>query len=154
MRIFIDADACPKAIMSIIQQAGEERDLEVLFVTSIAHIRGEDKAEGYRFLIVDQEPEAADLAIANKLKPNDLVITQDYGLAALALGKGAKAITPYGLIFSNENIDSLLDWRHVSGVERRKGMRVKGGIKDLLPEQSLRFQEALKAMLDIEEKQL
>lgn len=147
MRIFVDADACPTAIMGIIQKTGKEKNLEVLFVTSIAHVRGEDKAEGYQFLIVDQEPEAADLAIANKLRQGDLVITQDYGLAALALGKGAKAIAPYGLIFTNENIASLLSWRHVSGVERRKGVRVKGSIRDLLPEQFLKFQEALEMVL-------
>ncbi|MFA5535621.1 MAG: DUF188 domain-containing protein [Bacillota bacterium] len=147
MRIYVDGDACPVAIMDIIQKAGIENDLRVLFVTSTAHIRNEEKARGYQFLIVDQEPEAVDLAIANQLEAGDLVVTQDYGLAALVLGKGAKAVTPYGLIFTDENIDSLLDWRYLSGVERRKGVRVRGGIKNLLPEQSLRFQEALEIVL-------
>ncbi len=152
MRIYVDGDACPVAIMDIIQKAGLDNASEVLFVTSTAHIRNEEKAQGYQFLIVDQEPEAVDLAIANKLEAGDLVVTQDYGLAALVLGKGAKAVSPYGLIFTDENIASLLDWRYLSGVERRKGVRVKGGIKNLLPEQFLKFQEALQAILEEQPK--
>ena len=143
MRIFVDADACPGKVMDLIQKTGFENKLELLYVTSTAHIRSEEKAQGFHFLIVDQEPEAVDIAIANRIGQKDIVITQDYGLAALALGKGARAISPYGLIFSDENIGSLLSWRHLSGVERRRGERVRGNIKDLLPEQSLEFQKAL-----------
>lgn len=147
MQILIDADACPVAIMGIIQKAAEERDLDALFVTSVAHVRGEDRGEGYQFLIVDQLPEAVDLVIANRLQEGDLVITQDYGLAALALGRQAMAISPAGLIFSDDNIGSLLTWRHLSAVERRKGFKVRGNIKDLLHEDIFRFSEALERVL-------
>lgn len=147
MRILVDADACPQTIMDIIKTTADERNLEVLFVTSLAHVRRDGRWQDFQFLIVDQLPEAVDLAIANRVQPGDLVITQDYGLAALVLGRGALALAPSGLIYNNDNIGSLLSWRHLSASERRKGFRVRGHAVNLNQQELLRFQDALQKVL-------
>lgn len=147
MRILVDADACPQTVMDIIWTTAEERKVEALFITSLAHVRRDERWQDFQFLIVDQSPEAVDLAIANRVQTGDLVITQDYGLAALALGRGALALSPSGLIYNNDNIGSLLSWRHISAVERRKGFRVRGHATDLHQQELLRFKDALKKVL-------
>lgn len=148
MRILVDADACPQTVMELLGAEALKRNLEVLFVTGLAHVREEERWQGYQFLIVDQLPEAVDLAIANRLRSGDLVVTQDYGLAALALGRGALALSPSGLIYDDDNIGALLSWRHLSAVQRRKGARVRGNIRDLKPQELLRFQDALNKVLE------
>lgn len=147
MRILVDADACPQTVMDIVWKTADERKAEVLFVTSLAHVRRDERWQDFQFLIVDQSPEAVDLAIANRVQTGDLVITQDYGLAALALGRGALALSPSGLIYNNDNIGSLLSWRYISAVERRKGFRVRGHATDLHQQELLRFKDALKKVL-------
>lgn len=147
MRILVDADACPQPIMDIILTTAEERKLEALFVTSLAHVRSDERWQDFQFLVVDQLPEAVDLAIANRVRPGDLVITQDYGLAALALGRGALALSPSGLIYSDDNIGYLLSWRHLSAAERRKGFRVRGSLKEFHQQEILNFQQALQKVL-------
>ena len=67
--------------------------------------------------------------IANNTDKNDIVITQDYGVAAMALGKGALDISPRGYIYDNDNIDRLLFERHLSQKNRRAGGKSKGNHK-------------------------
>ncbi|MEL7568909.1 MAG: DUF188 domain-containing protein, partial [Dehalobacterium sp.] len=62
----------------------------------------------------------------NRIEGGDIVVTQDFGLGALALGKGGKALSPRGLIFTGENINGLLMQRHISAKVRRSGGRTKG----------------------------
>ncbi|MPN58141.1 hypothetical protein SDC9_205842 [bioreactor metagenome] len=61
------------------------------------------------------------MKIANEAKAQDIVVTQDYGVAAMVLGKKAYAISPKGNIYNNDNIDKLLFERHLSAKVRRGG---------------------------------
>lgn len=79
--------------------------------------------------MVDNVSQAVDMAIINKAKKGDIVVTGDFGLASMALARKAYAISFNGMIFNEDNIDRLLFERHLSGVVRRSGGRVKGPAK-------------------------
>ena len=119
--VFIDGDACPVK-EEIISEAGKHA-LPVVLIISVSHAQ---QLDGVEIVQVDNVPEAVDIAIANRVRRGDIVVTQDYGLASLVLAKGAMAISPRGLIFDANNIDDLLLQRYLSAVERRSGGRVKG----------------------------
>lgn len=122
MKILVDADACP--VKDIIIAVGNERSIPVEMVASFNHkIKG---GPGVSVIITDTGPDAADYIIANRVEGEDIVVTQDFGLAALTLGKRGKALSPRGLIFTGENINSLLMQRHVSAKIRRSGGKTKG----------------------------
>jgi hypothetical protein len=120
--IIIDADACP-AKDEIITLA-MEYDVGVLLVASYAHRM--PTAKNVTVKQVDSSPQAVDIVIMNEVKSQDIVITQDYGLAAVILGKGARVVSPRGKQYLAENITGLLEMRNVHARIRRGGGRVKG----------------------------
>lgn len=121
-RIYVDADACP--FKDVIVELAAAFGLGVTMVANYCHeIESAGEVEVLR---VDREPEAVDLAITNRVAAGDIVVTQDYGLAALALGKGARALSPRGRIFDAAEIEALLDARHHAQKMRRSGGRLKG----------------------------
>jgi len=121
-RIFVDADACP--FKDDIVEIAAAHGWHVTMVASYNHeIHAPEPVEVVR---VDRDPEAVDIVIANRAAPGDIVVTQDYGLAALVLGKGAHALSPRGRIFDLNESDSLLDARHHAQKARRSGGRLKG----------------------------
>src|SRR5699024_5105821 len=75
---------------------------------------------------VDHGADAADLEIMRRAQKGDLVVTQDYGLASLLLGKGCIIIHQKGFLYSDKNIERLLATRHASAMARRAGQRTKG----------------------------
>jgi len=86
--------------------------------------------DGYsKIITVDKEADSVDFALMSLLTRDDIVVTQDYGLAAMVLGKGAKAVNQSGLVFTNENIDKLLMERHIGAKVRRGGGKTKGPAK-------------------------
>lgn len=120
--IIVDADACPskEEIIAVAREFG----VTVLLVASYAHRMPE-----YENVIVrqaDSVPEAVDIIIMNEVKPGDIVITQDYGLAAVVLGKKAKVLSPRGMLYTEQNMDGLLEARNFSAKIRRCGGRTKG----------------------------
>lgn len=122
MEILVDADACP--VKEIIYYEARRRGIHVIMVVSMAH----DIAsfDGMTVIRVDSAFQAVDIAIANRAIAGDIVITSDYGLAALVLGKGAIAISASGRLYTDYNIDTLLEKRHSSAKQRKRGRRVKG----------------------------
>ena len=84
------------------------------------------------------------------LTREDIVVTQDYGLAAMVLGKGAVAINQNGLVFSDENMDRLLMERHIGQRIRRGGGRTKGPAKRTKDDDA-RFEDALRKLLSVRE---
>lgn len=116
MRIIVDADACPGK--SIIEQVAKENGLEVIFYCDLNHVLKSDYA---KVKYVDSGFQSVDMAVANEAKIGDLIVTQDFGVAAMVLGKKAFAIGPKGYIYDNENIDQLLFERHISSKVRRSG---------------------------------
>ena len=121
MKIIIDADACP--VVDIAVGIAKERNLECILVCDNTHFIQKDGAET---IIVDKGADSADCKIANLTEKGDVVITQDYGLAALVLGKGGKALNQNGLIYSDTNIENLLFTRFIGKKERMAGNRTKG----------------------------
>ncbi|HWP48714.1 MAG TPA: YaiI/YqxD family protein [Candidatus Limnocylindrales bacterium] len=143
MKILVDADACP--VKDIILDLAKQRNLKVIWVVSLNHYsRREDPVQ---VVVVDALPQAVDIALINRVEPMDIVVTQDYGLAALVLGKKGKAISPAGYIFTERTMDSLLEKRHLRATARRAGFKIKGPRKrDLKDDQ--RFRRNLINLLD------
>lgn len=141
MRILVDADACP--VKGIIEKVAKEAGIPVIMFIDDSHILQSDYSE---IIVIGQGRDAVDLALINKTIKGDLVVTQDFGVAALTLGKKAFAISINGLIFDDRNIDSLLEERHMSQKIRRAGGRT-GQMKKRLPENDVIFESSFRKML-------
>ncbi|MCG7407835.1 YaiI/YqxD family protein [Paenibacillus sp. ACRRX] len=124
-RIIVDADACP--VKTEIVQAATEFQVPVLFIASFAAYQNEaEHTDIVQYIYVDQGFQSADMYIANTARSGDIVVTNDYGLAALCLPRGAWVLTPRGKELDGHNMDELLAQRHVSSKARRAGQRTKG----------------------------
>ncbi len=121
MKILVDADACP--VKDIIERVAKEYGLPVMMLTDTSHIITSAYSE---IVLVSKAPDAVDFALINRTANGDIVVTQDYGVAAMALGKGAHAIHPSGKIYTDSNIDVLLMERDIAKKCRRDGDRIKG----------------------------
>lgn len=121
-KIIVDADACP--VKSEIVKAAKQFQVEVMMVASFDHRL--PPMEGVQIVQVDRSDQSVDLYISNRIAPGDIVVTQDFGLAALALGKKAIAISNRGQQYQNHTIDFLLDRRHEQAKQRRGGKHTKG----------------------------
>ncbi|PGL70091.1 YaiI/YqxD family protein [Bacillus sp. AFS055030] len=121
MKILIDADGCP--VVSETIKIAAEFKINVLLLCDTAHIM---QREGAETIVVSQGADAVDFALVNRVEKGDLIITQDYGLAAMVLSKNAYVLNQNGFQYTNENIDSLLHTRYVSKKIRNAGGRVKG----------------------------
>lgn len=142
MKIIIDADACP--VVDIAVGIAKKRNLECILVCDNTHFIQKDGAET---IIVDKGADSADCKIANLTGKGDVVITQDYGLAALVLGKGGKSLNQNGLIYSDTNIENLLFTRFIGKKERMAGNRTKGP-KKRTPQNDADFIKAFNLCLD------
>ncbi|MBE6072544.1 MAG: YaiI/YqxD family protein [Clostridium butyricum] len=121
MRIIIDGDACPG--ISIIEKIAKKYQLPVIIYCDINHFIQSNYSD---VRIVDSGFQSADMYIMNETKENDIVISQDYGVAAICLSKKAKGINPKGYIYTEKNIDRLLEERHISQKIRKAGGRTSG----------------------------
>ncbi|CAI6019076.1 YaiI/YqxD family protein [Cohnella sp. JJ-181] len=142
VRVVVDADACPvkPEIAACVRAAGTR----ALLVSSHAHVLRAE--EGVDVVTVDASDQSADLYIANALRASDILVTGDYGLAALGLARGAAVMTPRGKIIGEDDIDGLLAQRHFSAKQRRGGMRTRGP-KPFTDEDRDRFQQKLTLLL-------
>lgn len=115
MKIYIDADGCPVAKLSV--EIAKKYGIGAVIVKNYAHEITDDYAQ---IVTVDISSDSADLAIANMVRKGDILVTQDYGLAAMAMTRGANCINQNGLVMDERNIDNLLDKRHVNRKMRRE----------------------------------
>lgn len=92
--------------------------------------------------------DAVDYKLISICHRGDIVVTQDYGVAAMALGKGAYAIHQSGKWYTNENIDQMLMERHLNKKARRASSRnhIKGPRKRT-EEDDQRFAESFEKLL-------
>ena len=141
MHLWIDADACPVVDLAIAIAARHQ--VAVTLVCDDAHHMQRD---GARTITVSRGADSADLMLVNLLSPGDAVVTQDYGLAALCLARGAKPLDQNGRVYHEGNIDSLLGMRHVAKKVRRGGGRLKGPPKRT-KEQDEWFEQSLDRLL-------
>ena len=124
MRILIDADGCP--VVDIAIHLCQKANVSCYLLCDTAH---EFHREGAETLVFDKGADSVDFAIANRVLPNDIVITQDYGLASMCLARGARVLHQDGWEYTPYNIDALLFQRHESRKFRASGGRVKGPAK-------------------------
>ena len=123
--LYIDADACP-VIGSAIGIARRYAVRVVLVANETQNLSRFERQEGVETLTVGTGRDAADFAIVEMLKPGDVVVTQDIGLAAMALGRSARALSPRGRTWRSETIDMELAVRHAEQRHRRAGGRTGG----------------------------
>ena len=142
MKILVDADACP--VKEIIVRLAKQREIPVTMLIDTSH----QLNDGYStVIVVDKGADSVDYALMGRLNRDDIAVTQDYGLAAMILGKGARVINQNGLVFTADNIDRLLMERHFNSVVRRSGGRTKGPAKRSKADND-KFEAALSDMLD------
>lgn len=141
MQILVDADACP--VKQIIVRLAKQNNIPVIMLIDTSH----ELNDGYsRIITVDKHPDSVDYALMGLLTCEDIVVTQDFGLAAMVIGKGAKAINQNGLVFTNENMDKLLMERYIGQKIRRSGGRTKGPTRRT-KEDDARFETVFEKLL-------
>ena len=145
MRLLIDADGCP--VVRIAVDCARRYGTPVTLVCDFAHIFD---LPGVETITVEKGADSADYRLVNLIRPGDVVVTQDYGLAAMSLARKATVLNQNGLIYTDENIDSLLLARHTSRKLRNAGVRLKGPSKRTA-EQDRTFLARLEALLSSEE---
>ena len=116
MKIIVDGDACPG--ISIITNIAKKYEIEVIIYCDINHYITANYGE-VRF--VDSGFQSVDMKVVNECSNGDIIVSQDYGVAAICLGKKASVISPKGYIYTNENIGAMLEQRHLSQKIRRGG---------------------------------
>ena len=141
MKIIVDADACPKSVLRVSMKIGHQYGIQVWTVASFHHNIHSDHP-----IVVGGDPQEADIKIINITEGGDIVITQDWGLAAVVMGKGARCLSPTGIEFRSEKIEFLLEEREIKGKLRRSGGRTKGPRKRTLADDR-RFEACLVRIL-------
>lgn len=139
--ILIDADGCP--VVGEIIEAARKFQRDVILICDTSH---EMYREGAETITVSKGPDAVDFVLVNRVKKGDIVVTQDYGLAAMVLAKQGYPIDQNGRIYSEENIDQLLHGRHVAKKIRAGGGRLKGP-KKRKPEDNELFKVKLEELI-------
>ncbi len=124
MKLIVDADACPVNVLQLCRNAARKKGIPLWTVASFHH-----NIESEKHIVVGDDPQETDIAVANAAQAGDIIVTQDWGLAALILGKGAFAISPNGRIYTPANIPFLLEERELKARLRRGGGRTKGPAK-------------------------
>lgn len=147
MKLVIDADGCPVVALAV--KTAEKYGVRCVLVCDTAHTFSNVSAE---IITVSQGADSADFRIVNLLDAGDIVVTQDYGLAAMCLAKNATAINQNGLIYSEKNMDELLLSRYIHKKVRRAGGRMKG-LKKRTKQQDESFDKALTVLLEERIKQ-
>lgn len=119
--IFVDADGCP--VVSETIQIANLFNFKCTLICDTAH---EIHREGAETIIVSKGADAVDFVLVNRVQKNDIVVTQDYGLAAMVLAKQGHPIDQNGRLYTNDNIDQLLYARHQAQKIRMSGGRLRG----------------------------
>jgi len=143
MKILVDADGCP--VKDIIIKVAKKYNIKVVLIKNICHELYDDYAE---IITVDKGRDVADITLINNTKEGDIVVTQDYGVAAMAIGKKAIAINQNGWEYNDKNIDELLMKRHIGQEMRRKHKKYSTKIPKRTKEDNIKFEEFLITFLE------
>lgn len=141
MTLLIDADGCP--VVDIALRLSKKYAVPCLLLCDTAH---EFHRDGAETLVFDKGADSVDYALANRVRPGDLVVTQDYGLASMCLAKQARVLHQDGWEYTQYNIDALLFQRHESRKLRAAGGHFKGP-KKRTAHQDAAFAAALEKLL-------
>lgn len=143
MKILVDADACP--VVSIVEHVASKYRIPVILLSDTNHVLQSAYSE---VKVIGAGADAVDFALVGLCQKGDLVVTQDYGVAAMILGKGAYGLHQSGKWYTDENIDRMLMERHISKKVRRSKSKhhLKGSAKRTA-EDDTRFEESLEHMI-------
>lgn len=143
MRVFIDADACP--VVSIVENISKKYNIPVTLLCDTNHVLSSVYSE---VIVVGAGADAVDYKLISICHKGDIVVSQDYGVAAMALGKGAFAIHQSGKWYTNDNIDQMLMERHLNKKARRNSHKnyIKGP-KKRTEEDDERFTQSFEKMI-------
>ena len=143
MKIYVDADACP--VVRIVERLAKKHEVPCVLLSDTNHVIDSDYSE---VIVVGAGADAVDYKLISLLKKGDICVSQDYGVAAMALSKGCYAIHQSGKWYTNENIDQMLMERHLANKARRstKKHHLKGPAKRT-PEDDQRFEESFEKMI-------
>jgi len=145
MRILVDADACP--VVRIVEQTAERYKIPVVLLCDTNHVLQSSYSE---IKVIGAGADAVDFALVNQCGKGDIVVTQDYGVAAMILGKGAHGIHQSGKWYTNENIDQMLMERHLAKKARMgKGKHHLKGPAKRTEDDDERFQESLCKLIEV-----
>ena len=141
MQVLIEADGCPGVEIAI--RLCRQYNINCLLLCDTAH---EFYRDGAQTLVFDKGADSVDYALVNRVRPGDVVVTQDYGLASMCLARKARILHQDGWEYTPDNMDALLLSRHESRKYRAAGGRTKGPGKRSA-EQDRNFADALRVML-------
>lgn len=143
--LFIDADACPVTREAI--SAARALGIPVVLVANgTQNLERHTRRAGVEAVQVSSGADAADFAVIERLESGDVVVTQDIGLAAMVLGRGAAAVSPRGRVFHLATIDAEMHVRHEEKKLRRAGGR-HGGPRAFTDEDREHFSDAIERLL-------
>ena len=143
MRIYVDADACP--VVRQTEEVAQRYGVGVTLLCDTNHVIRSDYSE---VKVIGAGSDAVDFALVNLCRAGDIVVTQDYGVAAMALGKRAYAIHQNGWQYTNENIERLLMERHLTKKARRDaGKHHLKGPRKRSEDDNLQYREKLEKLL-------
>ena len=143
MKIFVDADACP--VVGIVEELAKKYKIPVTLLCDTNHVLFSDYSE---VIVVGAGSDAVDYKLISICHKGDIVVSQDYGVAAMALGKGAYAIHQSGKWYTNDNIDRILMERHLNKKARRSSNKAHlKGPKKRTKEDDERFSESFEKLM-------
>ena len=143
MRILVDADACP--VVKLTERTAKKYGVAVVLFCDTNHVLQSDYSE---VRTIGAGADAVDFALTAECRRGDIVITQDYGVAAMVLTKGAYGLHQSGMRYTDENIDRLLMERHLAKKARMsKAKHHMKGPKKRTEEDDARFLQALELLL-------
>jgi len=142
--VFIDGDGCPVVDLTI--KIAGQAGVACVIVCDTSHVF---EKPGATTITVSKGNDSVDFALVNMIKKGDIVVTQDYGLAAMCLARGAIPISQDGMLYTNSNIDGLLMQRYTAKKIRMAGGRLRGSSKRT-HEQNLLFEAQLQKLCENE----
>lgn len=143
MKILVDADACP--VVAIVEAIAEKYSIPVILLCDTNHVLESDYSE---VKIIGAGADAVDFALVGQCEKGDIVVTQDYGVAAMILGKGAYGIHQSGKWYTDDNIDRMLMERHMAKkAKRATGKHHLKGPSKRTEEDDKRFAESLERLV-------
>ena len=143
MKIYVDADACP--VIGIVEKMAEKYKISCILLCDTNHVLRSDYSD---IIVVEAGTDAVDFKLISLLHRGDVCVTQDYGVAAMALGKGCYVIHQNGKRYTNENINQMLLERHLAKKARRSSKKnhLKGPAKRT-EKDNQRFEESFEKMI-------
>ena len=141
MKIYIDADGCP--VVDITVRLAKKHGVECVILCDTSH---RIEREGVQTIVVEKGADSVDFKLVNMVQRGDIAVTQDYGLAAMCLGKSALVINQDGKQYTSDNISGLLEFRAINKKIRRSGGRMKGMPKRTSSQDSM-FESCLEKLL-------